>query len=161
MIGRKLPPTYTRLCRHRTGSLWLAPDHLLVVSSSLLAEDYRRVALGDVQAIFIYSDGRRLLWALAWGALLVFSGVFVINGFHSVGGPRISLVFLAIGAAGLIWNLLRGPGCCGYLVTRVQTLRLPGFRRRPRGRRVLGRLGEAIARAQAAASAVPTGGPSA
>jgi hypothetical protein len=54
---------YTKLPGHRRGlvngsSLWLAPDHLLLVKSQRFREEYKRFYLRDIQAIAIARHGR-------------------------------------------------------------------------------------------------------
>jgi len=73
---------YTKLPGHRRGlvngsSLWLAPDHLLLVKSQRFREEYKRFYLRDIQAIAIARHGRfhvssralavGFLWSIALG----------------------------------------------------------------------------------------------
>lgn len=150
----KAPRTYTRLTR-RTGSvatyqsLWLAADHLLVVTSTGYTEEYRRIRLSDIKGFFITASDRRLYWALPWGAVALLSGGSMVITLTQSGKPVFSAIFLALSLAVLLWNHLLGPGCRAYVVTGVQTARLPSLNRRPKTRKVLGRLEPLIVAAQA------------
>jgi hypothetical protein len=150
----KPPRTYTRLTRRSASvatyqSLWLAADHLLVVTSTGYTEEYRRVRLGDIKGFFVTASGRRLYCGLPWGIAAVFSGGAMISTLVNRGTPLWSGIFLGLSLVALVWNYLLGPGCRAFVVTGVQTARLPSLYRRPKTRKVLGRLEPLIIAAQA------------
>jgi len=150
----KSPRLYTRLTRPTTSvgsyqSLWLAPDHLLVVGSTGYNEEYRRIQFRDIQGIFTIGSERRLYWSLPWAVLALFSGLFVLNTVYHRQNPYVSGALLTIAAIVLLWNQLLGPGCKVFVVTGVQTLRLPSIVRRRKAQKVLARLQPLIAMEQA------------
>lgn len=150
----KSPRTYTRLTR-RSGSiatyqsLWLAADHLLVVTSTGYTEEYRRMRLNDIKGFFVTASDRRLYFGLPWGIAAVCSGGVMIFALVNQARPLWSVIILAVSLVALIWNYLLGAGCRAYVVTGVQTARLPSLNRRPKTRKVLGRLEPLILAAQA------------
>lgn len=149
----KSPRLYQRLTRSSASlgayhSLWMAPDHLLLVTSTGYTEDYRRVDFAKIQGIFIVDSSRRNSWMIAWLVLATLSGVIVIAGFVAGSRPVVSWIFLGIALLGLVWNHLLGPSCRVHLITAVQTIRLPGLVRRRKTLRVLQRLEPVIEEAQ-------------
>jgi hypothetical protein len=81
---------YRKLPGHRRGlingsSVWLGPDHLLLVKSQRFKEEYKRFYLRDIQAIAVARCGRfhlstrsmlvALLWIVALGASQVYTGM--------------------------------------------------------------------------------------
>jgi len=150
----KAPRTYTRLTR-RTPSvatyqcLWLAADHLLVVTSTGYTEEYRRVRLRDIKGLFVIGSDRRLYFGLPWAVIALISGGSLISTLVARSVPGVSVIFLALSLAALLWNYLLGPGCKAFVVTGVQTALLPSLNRRPKTRKVFARLEPLIAAAQA------------
>ncbi len=139
-------PAYTRLASNRLGlagigSLWLGPDHLLLVSNTFGVERYRRWFFKDLQALIARRTARRLVWNLVVGGASVFVALasaasfakaltfsdhndampfFVVSGIGAFG----ALVFFAIALA----NTALGPGCVVHVQTPfgVEKLTLPG-----------------------------------
>ncbi|MBL9189331.1 MAG: hypothetical protein JNK23_17745 [Opitutaceae bacterium] len=159
------PRPYTRLTRNSAGlasyaSLWLGADHLLLVKSTGFMETYARVHLRDIQAIFVLASDRRTWWALGWGVpalifAIVAGGTLAKRGeLPFISGP---LFLLLLGA--FVWNLLLGPGCQVFLLTGVQTARLPSLVRQKQARRVLAKLQPLIAAAQTDFVPPPPAGP--
>lgn len=119
---------YSRLTgRKRTLSgyteLWLGSNHILLLKSTHFAEEYRRFALADVQAIVVTSVAERTvvqvigaLAAIAWisGALAVDSGFGKI--FFGVTG--------ALALTAVVVDIARGQRCVCYLQTAVSRERL-------------------------------------
>jgi hypothetical protein len=81
------PIRYRKLPGHRRGlingsSVWLGPDHLLLVKSQRFKEEYKRFYLRDIQAIAIARYGRfhlsirALLLGFLWVVALGFSQTF-------------------------------------------------------------------------------------
>ena len=150
----KTPPTYQRLTRRTASvssyrSLWLAADHILILTSNGYTEEYQRVRLRDIKGFFVVASGRRTYWGLLWGVFAFISGVTLINGLWNHETPMISIIVFALSVVALVWNYLLGEGCRTYVVTGVQTALLPSLVRRPKTRKVLDRLGPLIAAAQA------------
>lgn len=148
------PKPYTRLTRNTAGaasyaSLWLGRDHLLLVRSTGFMETYARVYLRDIKAVFVMATDRRTWWAIGWAVPAFVFGLVAVG--HVVNGevPFVSgsLFVLMVGA--LIWNLLLGPGSHVYVVTGVQTARLPSVVRLRQARRVLAKIQPLIGAAQA------------
>lgn len=150
----KEPKPYTRLTRAAGGlgtytSLWLGSDHLMIVTSTGYGESYARLQLRDVKGFFITKSDRRMWWRLVWAVpatiCLIIAVVAVVNGEV----PVFSAIFFALTGTGLVWNEIMGPGCHAFVVTGVQTAKLPSMVRQKKARRVLGRLQPLIEAAQA------------
>src|SRR5450631_2518161 len=116
-------PLYRKLTSRRRSllgysQLWLGEGHLLLVRSSRLAENYKRFALQDIQAIVI-SDGPDLravqalavLASLGWAALALAVSSTFGQGFFAITG------FFALTLA--IIDIARGPRCRCVLHTAV------------------------------------------
>jgi len=147
------PRPYKRLTRATSSlasyrSLWLAADHLLVVSSTGYSEEYRRILLKNIQAFFVTSSNRKTWWAASWAAIGAISGLVMIWAFVDGATPVFSAIFTIIAVTGLVWNHMLGPGCKVYVVTGVQTLQLPSIVRRRRAGQILARLEPLIKAAQ-------------
>jgi hypothetical protein len=150
----KSPRLYTRLTR-TTGSLfgykslWLAPDHLLMVNSTGYSEEYSRVQLRDIKGFFVTDSSRRLWWNIFWGLAAFFPGLVAAITFFRGNTPVGSLILFVPAVIFLGWNQLLGPSCCTYVVTGVQTARLPSVVRRRKFHKILTRLEPMINSAQA------------
>lgn len=154
----KPPRLYTRLTRPLGGvgsyrSLWLAADHLLLVSSTGFNEDYRRVLLRDIQGVFVLKSDRRMWWAITLGLFTAISGIPFILGLVRDEQPIGSGIFFTLFGIPSLINWFLGPTCRVFFVTGVQTLREPSLVRLRKARRVLARLTPAITEAQADRSA--------
>ncbi|HML17909.1 MAG TPA: hypothetical protein VK419_12835 [Bryobacteraceae bacterium] len=103
--------------------LWLAPDHILLLKSTHLAEQYQRFALADIQAITITESAGRTPYQIAAAAVAIAWSL----GFVAVRSPFTKYFFLITGAvalAAVIVDLLRGPHCRCDLTTAVSRERL-------------------------------------
>lgn len=125
---------YQRLTRPKVGlasysSLWLGPDHLMLVKSTGYTEEYLRYNFSDIQAFMLGPSSRRMFWNLGWGALAFTFGILVLNGLLRHSTPIASSIGLVIVAVFFLINYLLGPSCSVFLVTRVQTVWLPIVRR--------------------------------
>ena len=145
---------YTRLTRNAASfgsyaSLWLAPDHLMIVRSTGYNESYSRLQLADLKGIFLTETDRRMWWGIFWGVIGGWAGVALVITLLNRDTPIVSAIFFAIGATGLLWNHLLGRGCHAYALTGVQTAELPSLVRIKKARRILARLQPLIAAAQA------------
>jgi hypothetical protein len=120
---------YTKLTpRHRTPGgytqLWLAHDHLLLLTNSRFSEEYKRFSFADIQAIVVTQLPSQLvlqivmlLAALAWMSL-----------WFAVDSKFAKWTFEITGAFALLWPLVdiaRGPRCRCFLRTRVSGEFLP------------------------------------
>ena len=120
---------YTKLTpRHRTPGgytqLWLAQDHLLLLTNSRFSEEYKRFSFADIQAIVVTQLPSQLilqivmiLAALAWMSL-----------WFAVDSKFAKWAFEITGALALLWpivDIARGPRCRCFLRTRVSGEFLP------------------------------------
>lgn len=139
---------YRRLTgRRRTllgfSQLWLAPDHILLVTSSRFVEQYQRFALPDIQAIVVTAMPDQTLLQTAAGAtaiswtllLLVVSSVFA-KVFFAVTG---TIALLAV-----LIDVLRGQRCRCHLHTTVSREFLVPVSRIATARKVLDTVRPAI-----------------
>ena len=158
------PKLYTRLTRNASGvgthsSLWLGPDHLMIATSSGYTESYARLQFRDVQGFFVTPSDRRFAWRISWAipaiSCAIVAGVSLLS--HET--PRVSGIIFALTLIGLVWNELLGPSCHAFVVTGVQTARLPSLVRRKKTRSVLGRLQPLIEAAQADLAVAPAASP--
>jgi hypothetical protein len=156
----KPPRAYERLTRPATSvgsykSLWLAADHLLIVTSTGYSEEYQRLQFDKIRGFFIVPSDRRLMWFLPWGILGAFSAVFVIHTLYSGQEPYFSGVFLGVSVILCLWNYLLGPTCTVFVATGVQMAKLPSLVRSRKARSVLARLKPVITGVQAGSAGPP------
>jgi hypothetical protein len=152
----KSTPFYQRLTRARSGigtysSLWLGPDHLLLVTSSGYSESYQRFYFRDIQCLVAADSIRFAVLNAVFGCLLLFSGIPTIiylarNGSFSPWAIVLMVPVLFL----LFWNLFLGRTCNVTLMSGVQSVRLPPLSRFRRTRKVFARLVPLIEAAQAA-----------
>jgi len=145
---------YLKLTRNTVGlgrysSLWLAPDHLMLVTSNGYSEDYARVELRDIKGFFVTETERRGWWTTAWGILAVIWALVIFASVIDKEWPVISLLLLVLTLGAIAWNHALGAGCRTYVVTGVQTAVLPSLVRTRKVNRVLARLQPLIEAAQA------------
>ncbi|MEY2881813.1 MAG: hypothetical protein RLZZ15_4193 [Verrucomicrobiota bacterium] len=158
------PKLYTRLTRNASGlgvmtSLWLGPDHLMIVRSTGYTENYSRVMLRDIKGHFLTRNDRRTWFAATWAVVAGIAGIVFVVALVNRETPIGSPIFLALGVVGLVWNHLLGPGAKLFVVTGVQTLPVPSLVRLKQARRVLAKLHPLIAAAQADLVAAPPAPP--
>ncbi len=149
-----VPQTYQRLTRNAAGvgtysSLWLAEDHLMIVTSSGYRETYARLQLADIRGIFLTATQRRTWWGMVWGIIGGTALIVVAIALDNGETPLFSAFFLGLGVTGVIWNHLLGAGCRVHVLTGVQTAELPALVRRRKTGKVLARIEPLIIRAQA------------
>lgn len=145
---------YTRLTRNAAGfgsysSLWLAADHLMIVKSTGYTENYSRLQLSDLKAIFLTATDRRMWWSICWGLIAMPGFIGVVFTFTNKQTPLFSAIAALVGTVGLIWNTLLGPGCRAHVMTGVQLAELPALIRLKKARRVLAQLQPLVEQAQA------------
>ena len=132
--------------------LWLGPDHLLAVESTMASESYRRFYFRDIEGFVIRRTAGRQIWnwALLAGALIT-AGPFVAV-WYSAGESIAPLVVAAVIAAFwlvfILINTFRGPTCQTHVRTAVQLEQLPSLSRLPVALKVLAILRPAIEEAQ-------------
>lgn len=123
------------------GSLWLGPDHLLLVSHTTAVERYRRWYLRDFQCLIARRNSARLIWNIVFGGAAFFCGSGAAAcWFGALQNPgsvdyNVLIVFaiiLGLPSLGafilMLINSLLGPGCTVYLQTPsgLEKLSLPG-----------------------------------
>ena len=130
-------------------SLYLAPDHLLQVSSAGYSETYLRFYFRDIQAITVRKTAWGLSFNIVWGVLaalflaLAFDSTEAAIAWGIVGG-----IFLGL----LLMNLFAGPTCVCEIQTAVQKRKLGAVTRLRRSRRFIERIRGHIQPAQGALS---------
>ncbi|MEO8044186.1 MAG: hypothetical protein ABI674_04715 [Spartobacteria bacterium] len=124
-------------------TLYLAPDHLLLRTTSSFVESYRRFYFSDIEAITICKTVRFSVWNGVWGTALFFSILALIFK-PGWAGTICTNIFFAL----LLVNIARGPTSVTFLQTRVQRRALP-LRRVKRALKVVNLLSEKIVAAQA------------
>ena len=154
------PRTYTRLTRTSASfasyrSLWLAADHLLIVTSTGYTESYQRVQLRDIQGFFVIDSPRRLWFGLPWTIVAILSASFMVGTLAFNETPYVSPIFFVLSLTAVVWNFLLGPGCRVFFVTSVQTAELPSLVRRRKAQRVIARLQPLIVAEQSNLAAAP------
>jgi hypothetical protein len=132
--------------RHR---LWLGPDHLLQVASSVVGEQYKRFYFADIQAVVLRRSQLGLIASMAWLA-----GAALCAALFLTEEDAAARVFPAT-CAGLCLLLavvvfFTGRQCVCTIRTAVQTEDVPSLRRLRTVRRVLARIRPAIEAAQSA-----------
>ena len=145
---------YARLTRNASSigtyaSLWLGDDHLMIVTSTGYSESYARLQFRDIKGFFVTRSDRRFIWGVVWGVLTAICALVVIVQLVNRNAPVVSGIFLGLCAGVFAWNHLLGPGCMTYVVTGVQTAKLPSLVRLKQARRVLDRVRPLIEAAQA------------
>jgi hypothetical protein len=138
---RRLPGRYRTLLNKWT--LWIAADHLLLVRSSHVAEQYRRFYFRDIQAIVLCKrDGVSDQPVARWTILSVFAFLFLVSYRGAFGGVSSLLLF------GYLFWWLRRRDCICHIQTATQTERIPPLSRLVVARRVIGEIRSKIEAAQ-------------
>lgn len=138
-------------------SLWLGPDHLLVIDTSGYQETYKRFYFRDIQALTLTLTRTQVAWNWVLGALTTINlgGWALYFTSNPALNPIVILVALgmtALVAAPLVLNNAFGPTCACHLRTAVQTEQLCPLSRLRYARRIIDRLRPLILEAQAGAS---------
>jgi hypothetical protein len=119
----------------------MAEDHLLLVKSTCIAEQYKRFYFRDIQAFIIreksFSFNRNMVDGILW---LLLAGIFLYL-------LRSPLTF-ALGAIVLLYKRFSGPYCACHIQTAVQTVSLPSLYRLRTAEQVLSELAPLIEAAQ-------------
>jgi len=143
---------YTRLTpRHRTfggyTQLWLASDHLLLLSNNRLSEQYKRFSFSDIQAIVV----TRLPSQLALQIVMILAALAWMSLWFFVDSKFARWAIEISGALALLWpiaDIARGPRCRCFLRTRVSAEELAPVHRMKTADKFLALLRPAIEAAQ-------------
>lgn len=140
-VYRKLTPRLPKLFGY--SQLWMGDDHLLLVRSSRVVENYQRFAFKDILAIVI-SDGPdfRALQALAIVAALGWASIALA--IDSTFGRGFFIVTGVAALAGAILDIARGPRCRCVLHTAVSRELLSPVSRRAKSWEVMSQVLPAI-----------------
>ena len=127
-------------------ALWFGPDHVLLVTSNVFSEQYRRFYFSDIQAFTaaeIENPARFYGWVLA-----VISGVLTFA-LASVGHAIWAMLTLIACGALIVFAVTRSEMRC-TLKTQVSTERLPSIKTRDGARDFVAALRQEIEKAQGA-----------
>lgn len=116
-------PPYTKLTpRHHTlggyTQLWLASDHLLLLSNTRFAEEYKRFSFADIQSIVV----TRLPSQLVLQIVMILAVLAWMSLWFAVDSRFAKWAFEISGALALLWpivDIVRGPRCRCFLRTRI------------------------------------------
>jgi hypothetical protein len=143
-MGGKKTKEYKRLPgrkRHAFGynTLYLGRDHLLLISSRGMSEDYKRFYYRDIQAFIT----RKTVWGkvqnIVMGVMAAGMGLLTWHVGWEDGGMVLA-IFAAFFLIGLTANLLMGPTCVCHIQTAVQREKLPSLNRIRTARRAIDRI---------------------
>jgi hypothetical protein len=130
---------------------FLAGNHLLLVDTFGYRESYRRVELGDLQAVIIRRTARGVVWTIA---LVLLTLLFAIPAALNAGTVSwVLVVFASLAALGLLVHLAVGATCVVHARTPAQLVELRALRRSRAAARFLSRLRPLVAEAQGEATA--------
>lgn len=152
------PKIYSKLVGWRGSvgtriSLWLGPDHVLLVEANMMTERYQRIWLRDLQGFFV-RPSREARWSIGVGA-----GLVLIFGSLALATDEAAPVFwtlFTLCLPVLIFGLAGARTCHFYAVTAVQRIEWPNVARRRQVRKLLARLEPLVREAQRDADAVST-----
>lgn len=139
-------------------SLWLGPDHVLLVEANMVTERYQRVWLRDLQG-FLVRPSKEARWAVGTGA-----GLVLLFGALALASDEQAAVFwtlLGLSTPVLLFGLISARTHHFYAVTAVQRTEWPNVARRRHVRKVLARLEPLVREAQreeASAASATAGG---
>jgi len=122
---------YTRLAGSHgmKGSLWLGPDHLLVIEGKgfilPFKEQYRRIDYANIQALIMVKRPAWLWWLVTCGIGALIFALMSISAWQEIVGLGITfaLISLVLGLFAMM-QLIKGPTCHSFIQTAVQVLRL-------------------------------------
>jgi hypothetical protein len=143
---KKLSRQRQRLTAHGYSRLWLAHDHVLLVTSSGYSEEYRRFFFSDVQALFIRKTrwGAGLNWMFGGFAVLLSAMSFAVSNEGKI--FLWILASLCVVAAGI--NAVLGPTCTVNIQTAIARHPLEPLQRLRAARKVIARILPVISAAQ-------------
>ena len=145
-VYRRLPGLGSSAFEHVR--LYLASDHLLLVSSSGYVETYKRFYFCDIQSLTLCQTVHGKIWNGVWGFLLGVFGIVALQTNLPAAAVwwAVAAVFLLL----LLVNVARGPTCVGQIQTAVQIRPLASLNRLRAARKVIAQLKPLIENAQAA-----------
>ncbi|MDF9826614.1 hypothetical protein M2447_000695 [Ereboglobus sp. PH5-10] len=115
------------------GSLWLADDHVLQITSTGLHERYRRFYLRDIKAIMVGEGFSAKVGGFVCGFIAFFFGLMwfltAMTSREGGGSPGLLVCFLIMLAVALLF-LWRGRTVKVYVVTELQTVLLRSVARK-------------------------------
>ena len=119
--------------------LWLGEDHLLLVTSGGISEDYRRFYFSDMQAFIIRKTLQGAVINSVLGGFAIFFLSLTLE--FSSGGLLVTMLILAAfcGLAALI-NTLLGPTCVCFVHTATARHALPPLQRVRHARKLIDRI---------------------
>jgi hypothetical protein len=126
---RKIASTswVSRLLPGLRSALYLADDHLLLVTQMVIFEKYHRFFFADIEAIVAARSNRWIWSSVAWAMVIPTGTLWYLtrnNWCYVIGA---CWIFFA--GALLIWNLLAGPTYVVKIQTAAQTRRLKAVER--------------------------------
>jgi hypothetical protein len=114
-VYKKLPGAYRTLMKKWT--LWMAGDHLLLVQSSRVAEQYKRFYFRDIQAIVIGKrDG---VSDRVVARVVILTILLLVVAVNIQGRPGRDLSLLLLSCYVVWW--MRRPNCVCFIQTATQT----------------------------------------
>jgi hypothetical protein len=129
----KMPREYTRIEGLGSGAgniqaatrsrLYQAADHLMLVQSTGVTEEYRRIYYHDISLVTVLQTPRRTVLTLIFGVAFLLSLLLGFRSWIAAG------VFATPFLVAFTVNLAKGPTCKCQVSTRVQSLDLPTPRR--------------------------------
>jgi hypothetical protein len=126
-------------------SLYLAPDHLLQVSSAGYSESYLRFYFRDIQAITVRKTSYGLIFNIVWGVLAaLFLALAVDSTEAAIAWGIVGGIFLGL----LLMNFFAGPTCVCEIQTAVQKRKLGAVTRLRRAQRFIEQIRNQIQPAQ-------------
>ena len=138
---RRLPGSKGLILRRR---LWLGPDHLLLVRSNVLSEEYRRFYFADIEALVVAEVESP---ARFYGAVLSVIAVVLTIGLAAADHAITAVLCGLIGIGLAVYTFTRPVVRC-TLQTRVSREFLPTLKRLETARRVVAMLRTEIENAQ-------------
>ncbi|MBX7258039.1 MAG: hypothetical protein K1Y02_16885, partial [Candidatus Hydrogenedentes bacterium] len=145
LVDYRRLPGRTLLTPGKTQALYAGPDHLLLLSTSMFAESYKRFYYGDIQAITV----RKTSTGAVWNAVLSI-GLALLAGFIPVAlnlGTEgwlalsgIAIVFAVFALLLLVTNLILGPTCECSILTAVHEERVVALGRLWQARKAIASL---------------------
>lgn len=157
MTENALKKKYKRLSLAKSflavNSLWMGPDHLMLVTAHMANERYHRFYFADIQALILRKTVAfwiiNFLTGAPAGVFLLWAAFYRNDTFVPV------LVFIAaIFLVLFLANLIKGPTCDVWVQTAIQTRRIPAIDRTRRFARVMRRV---LPKIEAAQGRLPAG----
>lgn len=128
--------------------LYLGKDHFLV-SDGYMVEQYRRLYFADIQLVTLSKTAYYTILNAVFGIGLLIGLIMVAASWSNpTAAWTLGFFFVAIPAAMLLVNLIKGPSCMLEMTTGVQHLKLRCVSRQRKAKSILNRTLPLIAKAQ-------------